>query len=122
MRRFCSERLDNWLALIIGIGATIFVSLQVAEGVTTGRYLFQNRFMTTPIEILWSGTPLLFAGFITVQIGLALLLLEMAWFGLYHIVRKIPRFSGLPIRYMPKLFGGVVVGVGILVALAEYAL
>jgi hypothetical protein len=121
MRWLRSERLGNWFGMLLCVGAAVFGSLHIFEGVTTGRYLFQNRYMTNAIEILWHDTPLLFAGFITVQIGLVVLFLELAWFGLYHIARRTQRLSGWPIRYTPKFLGGVVVGVGVIVALAEHA-
>jgi len=122
MRRLGSEKLDNWFALILGVAGAPLFSMSVIAGITTGRYIYRNRFMSTGIEIFWSDTPFLFVGLILVQTGFVLLCLELAWFGLYHIARKTQRFGYLPVRYKWKFFAvaGMVVVLGTLVAVAEY--
>lgn len=84
------QRLDEWFAAVLGFSAGAYVLSGCLRSVASGMFAYHTKLnLGHPVPISFSSDPLLFAGLVLVQFGIAVFLVHtVGWWGLRHILRR----------------------------------
>lgn len=124
------ERLDEWLAVVVGFSGGVYVLFKCFKSAASGLFAYHTKLnLGHPVPISLPADPLLFVGLVMVQCGFAIFLIHtIGWWGLRHILRRTFPSLGWSARdssRMPGLwvifFGSLIVAAGLVpVALRIY--
>ena len=102
-----AQRLDEWLAFVVGFSVGASVLWGCALSLVSGVFAYHTKLnFGQPVPISFSSDPLLFVGLVAVQFGLAIFIVQtIGWWGLRLILRRAFPSLGLPARDSTRMPG-----------------